>query len=144
MWVFSTTATWNCRGRQRKASAASTQVAHQTGSRASKAEQPHEVGVGAHRVAASPPGESKAKKATAPPTRSAAASLTTNSVATASIRPRCGSLALTLRTPKSTAKAAIAAATISVVPPGSPPTAPSAARASASKLMVIAFSCSAK
>ena len=88
---------------------------------------------------------SKAKKATAPPTTSAAASLTTNSVATASIRPRCGSLALTLRTPKSTAKAAIAAATISVVPPGRLPTAPSAASdASASKLMVIAFSCSAK
>ena len=55
-----------------------------------------------------------------PPTSIAAASFTTDSLATASISPRCGSLALTLRTPKSTAKAAIAAATISVVPPGQP------------------------
>ena len=139
MWVFSTTATWNWRGRQRKASAASTQVAHQPWSRASRLSSRTRSG-SARTVAANPPGEPKVKKATAPPTRSAAASLTTDSVATASIRPRCGSLALTLRTPNSTAKAAIAAATISVVPPGSPPTSP----ASASKLMVIALSCSAK
>ena len=73
--MFSTIATWNWRGRQRKASAESRQVVHQTGRPGSKRTRSSSAGSArtCSAIARAPPGS--AKKVIAPPTASAAAEL---------------------------------------------------------------------